>query len=1828
MHGAATQNTMDGITLQNYRIAELVHEGEKTRIYRGYYDDSPHPLIIKTLKSPFPGPEELNRLRREYEIARGLGIEEVPRVMALEPCDNGFALVMEDTGGDSLRSMLKRRLPGVLAFLRMAIRITEALGRIHGQDIVHKDVKPANILINRDTGDIKIIDFGISKLLSRQQRSHAGASFSEDESASILEGSLPYISPEQTGRMNRTVDQRSDFYSLGATFYEMLTGRPPFLIDGNTDPLEIIHCHIAVQPEPPVLGRSRDRAGDGFDEIPAPIANIIMKLLAKNPEDRYQSAFGLKADLQKCLALWKDEGSISNFEIGASDISGKFLLPQRLYGREQEIHALRNLFRRTRHGETCFLLVKGVTGIGKSSLVHDVRRYVAEHRGFFISGNYAELRQDVPYTAFIQAFRDIVRQILMESEASIDRWRRRLREILGPNGSVIADVIPDIELIIGKQDEALQLPAAESQNRFHAVFRGFVRGFADADRPLVLFLDDLHWADAASLQLIKSLVTDPDTRHILLIGAYRDGDTAETRSITQLAVDLARSSREPEAILLGPLSEDNVEAFVADALQARLNETAALAKLVLAKTGGNPFFLNEFLRTLYQDKLIDFNSAEGIWEWDLPRIRSRNITENVADLLTERIRRLPEESQAVLQLAACIGQTFDLYNLAIMHQKTEGETARLLAAPLREGMIVPLVDESGLSLLRPGAGEDQALLSVRYRFMHDRVLQAAYVLLDEDRKILGHVIVGRHLLRTIPAEERDEHLIDIVNHLNLGAALLQSTEQRLELAWLNLEAARKAKRSAAYETSARYVESGHALLPEDPWQSAYELTLALHREQVEILFLEGRAADGHNLAREVLNRTHNLLDRIPVYDEQIRAYNGVGDLRKGLETGLDVLEQLGVRIPMDPGNQWPSFSQLLGRMFSSKRHIRELHHLPRMQDPHHAAAVRLLGLIVPNAYVASPEHMPLLIHEGMRLIEENGLTPYAPTIASAYALLQCASGHIDEGVRASRLALRLTDLINAREVRHRVLFTNAAFVQHWKEPIHNSIRDLESSARMCLESGDYVYYAYAVFHMITYGLLRGANLDTVDAEFSRLRVSVGAYKQHLMAHHLDCIGQVLANIRGTDPAHEPTDLDGGRFSATVGKMIFEQLGGLSGIFYTYSMQAYLSFLFRDIPGALRASREAEGYLEYTASSFSQARQYFISGLVEVGAARSASGRERRALLSSANQKLRKLQEWHESCPHNQAHAVSLLQAELAAERRDERHAAEMYDRSLALARTNGFLNDEALGNELAGEFYLRLGREKIARTYLNDARIGYARWGAQAKTENLSKHYPNFLGAAMAHEHGARIPRKLRESTVVENTRTSSTTDSLDLDTVLQATQALSGEIELEKLLERLIGILLRAAGAERGLFLIPSAESGRLYIEAEQHPGRNISRSLMHIPLETKEASSKLPVPLIEYVRRTGEPVVLADAAGETTGMFARVDYISHHGARSILCMPVKMHGQIAGVLYLENNLSIGAFTPDRVELLEILGTQAAISLENAMLYDEQKKLTDSFARFVPNEFLDVLHKQTIRDIHRGDAVDREITVLFQDIRGFTTLSESLDPAATFRFLNELLERIAPPIMQNNGFIDKYIGDAIMALFPKSPDDGVRGAVHMMRELREFNRERAAKNEPEVHIGVGLHTGMSMFGTLGLEDRLSTTVIGDTVNAASRLESATKKYGVAILISGETAYRLQDRANFHLRELDHVRLKGKKNASVLFEVYDHEDADSIVKKRRTLPAYDAALKQYKAADFAAALAGFESVQRSLPDDAVSSMYIQRCNYWLHNPPGPEWSHLSDLREK
>ncbi|NER51188.1 MAG: serine/threonine-protein kinase PknK, partial [Symploca sp. SIO1A3] len=858
------------ISISGYQLLTPIYETINSLVYRGIREQDKQPVILKVLKEDYPRPSELSRYQQEYQITHSLNLDGVVKAYSLEKYQKTLVIVFEDFGGESLKQLFNDHVGGIYEltlrqFLAIAIKITQSLGKIHAAQIIHKDINPANIVFNRETEQLKIIDFGISTILTRENPTL--------KNPNVLEGTLAYISPEQTGRMNRYLDYRTDFYSLGATFYQLLTNQLPF---ETNDPLELVHCHIAKNPVPPHLKI-------GEDNCPKVVSDIVMKLMAKTAEERYQSAWGIKADLEKCLEQLQYHGAISEFTLGSQDIADKFQIPQKLYGREKEIQTLLAAFERVSSNwsfvsrnnnqklitndkrQSQFMLVAGYSGIGKSALVAEIYKPITRQRGYFISGKFDRFQRNIPYSAVVTAFSELVRQLLTENEIKLNQWRTKLELAFGSNGQVIIDVIPELELIVGKQPAVAELGATESQNRFNLVFQNFIKVFAQPDHPLVIFLDDLQWADTATLKLLQLLMTATDCQYhntasttispvaeekrgLFLIGAYRDNEVNEAHPLMLMVDEIRQSGAIVNQLSLCALELTHVNQLISDTLKCTPERAKPLAELVLSKTGGNPFFLNEFLQSLYTEGLLEFNIHSLSWQWDLNQILLTNFTDNVIELMALKIQKLPTNTQQVLQLAACIGNQFELSTLSIVADKSQRETAELLWQAVAEGLIISLGDSYKLLELdviseetieqtrRRGDAETRGIeipppisftpaqpITIEYKFTHDRIQQAAYSLIPEEDKQRLHLQVGEVLLAHTTTNQLEQKIFDIVNQLNLGSPLINSSsrlavEQAVEtdeLAQLNLLAGKKAKASAAYKPALQYFQIGIGLLDEE-----------------------------------------------------------------------------------------------------------------------------------------------------------------------------------------------------------------------------------------------------------------------------------------------------------------------------------------------------------------------------------------------------------------------------------------------------------------------------------------------------------------------------------------------------------------------------------------------------------------------------------------------------------------------------------------------------------------------------------------------------------------------------------------------------------------------------------------------------------------------------------------------------------------------------------------------------------------------------------------------------------------------------------------------------
>ncbi|WP_017717238.1 hybrid sensor histidine kinase/response regulator [Kamptonema formosum] len=1473
------------ITLRGYQIIEAIHTGVRTVVYRCRWEAEGASAIIKTLKSEYPTLEDITRLRHEHKILQGLDSEGIVKTYGLESSQNGLALILEDFGAGSLKNWMNSLPVPAVEFLGLGIQLASALGELHKNQIIHKDIKPHNIIINSESGQVKIIDFSISSRLEKEN-----PTLSHPD---LLEGTLAYMSPEQTGRMNRSVDYRTDFYSLGVTFYEMLTGELPF---NASDPMELVHSHIAKMPVPP-------RALN--PEIPEAISNIVMKLLAKTAEDRYQSALGLKFDLETCLVKLQTVGATFDFTAGSADRAGQLLIPQKLYGREAEVGTLLETFERVSAGSAELMLVAGYSGIGKTVLVSEVHKPIVRQRGYFIAGKFDQFKRNIPYASLIQAFQSLIQQLLTESEAQIQSWKEKLLAALGGNGQVIIDVIPEVELIAGKQPPVAQLGAAESQNRFSRVFKQFIGVFTAKEHPLAVFLDDLQWADSASLKLIELLMTDSDSQYLLLIGAYRDNEVFPTHPTVQTIEKIRQAGATVNDIELGPLQLAHVEELIADTLNEGVS-VKQLSELLFNKTQGNPFFLTQLLKTLYQEDLLVYDIYSGGWQWSLAQIQAIGLTDyNVVELIARNLRKLSSETQEVLKLAACMGSTFNLEVLATVSEKSSLVTAAQLWPALQAGLILPLSNEYKIPLLfsqEESGGISLTDVRVDYKFLHDRVQQAAYSLIPDSRKKETHLRIGKLLLQSTAPEERKENIFALVNQLNYGTDSIASEAEKYELASLNLTAGQKAKAATAYESAVKYLNVGLGLLAADSWDSQYELTLTLHLEAAEAEFTATNFERSQQLAEAILKQAKTLLENVKVYELKIQFNIAQNRMPAAVGTGIEILEMLGVRLQQEPPQE------LI---------IDDLADLPAMTDIEKLAAMRILMAIVIAAYLGNAAMLLPVLFTMISLSLKYGNSPESAYAYVWYGAVLCGPmGDIESGYRFGKQAVTLLDKIDAKQIKCKIIPVYYGIARHWKEPIRENLYPLSEGIQIALEVGDLEFACHAASHYCYFMIFSGEDLEKVEREQTKYVDMTVKLKQEHDTLCIDFFRQLVRRWLGQTA--DRYSLLGREEEKVISSL--KQSNNGTVIFLYWVAKIILLYSFKDYEGALASARLGLEYAGFGSGSMHSVFYNFYHSLALLALYPKAQPQEKEQYLSEVEVNQEKMRNWASHAPQNFQHKYDLVEAERARVLGLCERAVDFYERAIEEAGQQKYIQEEALANELAAEFQLSLGRKKMAKTYMTDAYYGYIRWGAKAKVEDLEARYPQLIMRSPLAETPAD-----RAATVTHLTNTGNPTQFLDLAAVMKASQAISGEIILANLLDKLMKILIENAGAETGALLL--SKSGQFVVEASGT--KDEVRVLQSLPVAT---SGLLPLSVLNYVTRTQKDAVLNDAIRE--GMFNTDPYISQHKPKSLLCAPIFSQGKLNAVLYLENNLIVGAFTPNRVEVLRMLSAQAAIALENARIY------------------------------------------------------------------------------------------------------------------------------------------------------------------------------------------------------------------------------------------------------------------------------------------------------
>ena len=1618
------------LQLPGYRIQEIIYEGSTSIVYRALSESDQLPVMIKTFVDRYPPAGEVARMEREFELAQDADSDLLVHYHKLIPTGNTCALVIEDFGAESLRELLNDSSLPLHQFLTLARHTVRSLSALHSSDIVHRDISPGNILVNRRTGEVKIADLGLASRIPRSTQSVVNPE--------RLEGTLAYISPEQTGRMNRAVDYRTDYYSMGCVFYQMLTGRIPFHV---ADPMAMLHAHIAMAPLSP-------SALD--DRIPEIVSRIVLKLMAKTAEDRYQSAHGIEADLTECIRQLDSLASIENFELGRSDHTGIFRISQKLYGRQAESKVLLKAFEKVSDGACELMLVRGYSGIGKSMLVHEVHKPMVARNGYFIAGKFDQLEMTKPLSGVLQAVNDLIRQLLSESDAGLDLWKKKISTAIGANGRVLLDMLPQLELIIGKQPEVLGLGPSEARDRFNSTLFSFIQAVAAEEHPVAMFLDDLQWVDPASLRLLSELVSHPASGHLLVIGAYRDNEVSPSHPLMLSMNKLGEQGISMASVDLKALSPQDLTRLCADSLHRSLEHVRPLAELLEVKTGGNPFFVIQFLEGLAANGLIHFETDNDQWEWDLDKIALEQVVDNVVELMVDKIRAYGSLSESLLTLAGCLGNTFDLGTLATISGHNPRQAARGIWDAVREGLLLPL--DNGYEHYQWSDNDHEDAPSpeqVCYRFAHDRIQEAAYSQVPATELATVNLRIGRLLLQKIPTDQRDAHIFDFINHLNLGVELLEDPSERNELARLNLIAGKRAKNSTAYKGAQDYLKLAVSLLPDDPWKNDYELCFELHRERIDTEFLCGNIEIAEELFREAAPKAKSRKDIGDIYQLMIRIHLTADRPADGLEVGLECLRLFDLELAKDPDEANSVMDKERSRIAEliGDREVRSLIDSPVLTDPEMEMAMGLLHEIWTCAVMAPDfgqmTHTALKI---VRLSLEHGHSKFSACGYVAHALVLTVTAQYEDARAYGHLSMDLCHRFEDVFIIPKVHNTFANFTNHFINHIKTNVDIYEESYRNCLLSGDTWWGAWAAGWIRTAKLVKGDPIGEVlqTQGLYHKYIEDSGYVPLWYMSRLD--RQILLCLKGK--TESPTSFSTDDTSEEELVKAFADMPFGFGLYLFNLYKAFVSYLMGDNDAVPPLLAKATEYRDHIPFLMPYPDYFFYSTLLLAPHVAEATEEDANFAAMLANTEQMKI--WVGVCAENFEHRHLLMSAEIERLRGHDERATHLYEAAIESATANEFLQNEALANELAARHLLAQGRHRAAMGYLTEAHFLFGRWGATTKARQLEDEFPKVL---MGRRASGAFP-SLRESPDMTDWGTISSSrtmglEHVDLTTVIKASQAVSGELHLDRLLERLMRISIENAGAQRGVIIIVR-ERGP-YVEAISSVDQEGVQVKLAEPLDT---SNKVPRSVVQYVMRTGSSVVVDDALAHE--VYSSDPYIIEHGVRSMMCLPAIKQGRCLAVLYMQNDLVSAAFQPKHVSLLTLLAGQAAVALENAVLYDTLEQKVELRTRQLADTNTELAEKN--QEILRAQAQlvqSEKMASLGQLVAGIA--HEINNP---INFISSGLPSLRRDVNKLSDMVDdtnrdrKYdkVTNRIERLLG-AIDEGARRTAEIVTDLRSFSR-------------------------------------------------------------------------------------------------------------------------------------------------------------------------------
>ncbi|WP_338847324.1 AAA family ATPase [Massilia sp. W12] len=1560
-----------------YTLLQVLAEEGGVRLLRALGNDAAQQPIntVLLLQDRNSGDAllQIDQLRQQIGLCAGLPEKSVALPRAVCLYEGAPTLVLQDPGLPTLESLLQEALP-LEQSLRIACGIAKALRSVHQADIVHKSLCPAHILVDQRSGQACLLGFHLASRLPRERQEYLPLQ--------ELPGNFAYMAPEQSGRMNRCIDARSDLYALGVIFYRMLSGSLPFEAG---DALEWVHCHVARSPVPPHKRQA---------VLPLALSQIVMKLLEKDAQQRYQSAAGLLYDLRRCLQEWQTRGAIPMFAPGQHDAPLRLCVAENLVGRQQQSRQLQQSLQRVLNsGNPELLLVSGSSGSGKSSLINELHKVALQPRVWFLEGKFEQFQRSIPYAILGQAFSVLVRQLLCMSEDEVQHYRLQLQQRLGSNLGLMLELAPELRFICGELPAPPALPPVEAENRFQNVFRQFLSVFATPHHPLLLFLDDLQWVDGATLKLLADIVAHNTPRHVLLIGAFREEEAGPAHPLS-LTLARMRHARRQGARLshvrLSPLSLQEVQELIAASLHCPHNACAPLAQLVYGKSAGNPYFTIEFLRTLDEEKLLYYEAELACWRWDLSAIEQRyppprNVDEaaGARQLLSEKLARLGPPQARLLALAACIG-----------HQVPHALLARLSGMSLeRVRHCAQALEQAGLLLRQRN----------QYVFAHDRVQEAAVQLLSPQELPGLHLQIGRLLAGAGSTQQIEEEIFHIVNHCNAGLELVSAEQEKRLLCQLNFLAGKKARDAIAYAAAVDYLRLAASLMPPDPWSQAYDDQMALLFLRCECEYQLGHTGLVEQFFHEMHAHAPDRLQRVRIATLRVKLYQLSARFAEALQVALQILQEFEIGCMAGQDSvlaQALAHEQAALDAQLADCDIASLAALPQMQDEEIRMVLELLAEVRAIAWNVSPMLYQYLSVKAMALLLQYGNSEAGCSAYMGYGILLVQRGQIEQAVALADMALALYQRYPEQVRSGRLLFTHGAFFSSWRKPLANSIELLEQAYIRCMEAGNMAMAGYCAPHILVMLLEQTDNLEHCRQICEKYIASEKHNQSRWPDRLLRMYRQLCKALAGATDS--PGGLDDAQYDSQRALREFTEAAYGPGLTLFYLVQQVLHYHFGRYQQSLEAARQAAQGMHFLRATYSETTHYSYLALA-LCACQEQRGTDPQTLAQLHEIEAR-LGVWAQHCPHNFQARHLLLQAEIARLEGRQLPAMRAYDAAIDAAQSAKFHVVEALTYERAAVYYHQLDHEKIAHNYLREARAAWQHLGADGKVRELGARFPWLEArAALSAQQAAGTAAGTRLA-------------QLDMLSVLKASQVVSGVMELDALIQSLLKIVLENAGAGRGLLILPQAGSCQIVAEASTTQ-EGLSVQNLHLPLQQ---SDKLPLSLIQYVMRTSERVLLDDASEHS--QFSEDSYLYRMRPKSVLCLPLLKQMKLVGLLYLENRLTPGVFTPGRLEVLELLASQAAISIENATLYrnlqleNADRKRAEAALQEHRDQLEVTIHERTLEMLRQKQEVEQQkesvelahknISVMSEIGRELTASLHRADIVKTlYRHVNDLME-------------------------------------------------------------------------------------------------------------------------------------------------------------------------------------------------------------------------------